>query len=73
MTKGWTEERKHRQAKAIQGWKPWARSTGPRSAEGKARVSRNAWRGGERQKLRELSKAFNALFRDQRRQIERLL
>ena len=63
MANGWTEQRRLQQAKAIQRWKPWAQSTGPRSAEGKARVSRNAWRGGERQKLRELSKEFNALFR----------
>jgi hypothetical protein len=37
------------------------------------RVSRNAWRGGEREKLRELSKAFNALLRAQHRDIQGML
>lgn len=32
---------------------------GPRSAEGKARVSMNAYRGGQRQHMREVAKAMN--------------
>ncbi len=35
-----------------------ARSTGPRSAEGKARASRNAWKGGSRPMLRALAQAL---------------
>ena len=38
---------------------PWAKSTGPRSLEGKELVSRNAWKGGHRAELRELSKMVN--------------
>jgi hypothetical protein len=41
-----------KQAKAIRRWRPWEHSTGPRTAEGKARSSMNAWKGGERQILR---------------------
>ncbi|MCO6441407.1 MAG: hypothetical protein J5I81_10045 [Nitrococcus mobilis] len=63
---GWTPERRARQAEAIRRWKPWAKSTGPRTDEGKARSSRNAYRGGHWRKLRELSKAMNALLGAQR-------
>src|SRR3954451_21000362 len=34
---GWTPERRARQAEAIQQWKPWEKSTGPRTTRGKAR------------------------------------
>ncbi len=48
-------ERRQSQAEAIRTWRPWERSTGPKTKEGKAAVARNAWRGGHRQKLRELT------------------
>ena len=59
MVNGWTLERRQRQAELIRNWRPWAKSTGPRSLEGKERVSRNAWKGGHRAELRELSKMVN--------------
>lgn len=40
----------------IRQWKPWEKSTGPRSPQGKAKVSTNAYKGGTRQMLRELSR-----------------
>jgi len=49
MANGWTGQRRTGQAAAIRRWRPWERSTGPRTAQGKARISRNAYRGGERQ------------------------
>jgi len=55
---GWTLERRARQAEAISEWKPWEKSTGPKSPEGKAKVSRNAFKGGWRGLLRELSRAL---------------
>lgn len=39
----WTVERRARQAEAIRRWRPWEHSTGPRTPEGKARSSRNAY------------------------------
>lgn len=60
---GWTKERRARQAELIRGWQPWANSTGPKSDEGKERVARNAWRGGHRRKLREISSMVNAEIR----------
>ncbi|CAN5738932.1 hypothetical protein BH11PSE12_BH11PSE12_04030 [soil metagenome] len=63
---GWTTERRKRQAELIRQWAPWAKSTGPRSQAGKAAVSRNSWRGGHRQQLRELSKLVNEEIRQAR-------
>ncbi len=58
----WSLEQRRRQSEAIQNWKPWERSTGPKSPEGKARVSGNGWQGGSRQMMRDLARAL----RDQR-------
>ncbi len=66
MPNGWTKERKAKQSIAITRWCPWKQSTGPRSAAGKARVSRNAYRGGIRAQWRQLSKVLNIALRDQR-------
>ena len=57
---GWTPERKLKQAEAIRRWQPWAKSTGPKSSDGKAKVSRNSWKGGQRQQLRGLIRLVNA-------------
>src|SRR3546814_16708411 len=56
MSHSWTPERRAKQAEAIHRWKPWQESTGPTSPEGKARVSRNGWKGGTRPLLRELAR-----------------
>lgn len=52
MANGWTPERRARQAELIRLWRPWEKSTGPKTAEGKAKISQNAYKGGERQFLR---------------------
>ena len=52
MNNGWTRDRKANQAVAIQSWKPWQRATGPKTPQGKATISRNAYKGGQRQELR---------------------
>jgi hypothetical protein len=38
---GWTPERRFVHAVAIQRWRPWERSTGPKGAEGKAKSAEN--------------------------------
>ncbi len=43
---GWSPERRATQAEAIRRWKPWERSTGPRTAPGKETASRNAVKSG---------------------------
>lgn len=55
----WTKERRQRQAELIQTWRPWESSTGPRTVGGKAAVSANAYKGGHRQRLRELASLVN--------------
>jgi hypothetical protein len=55
---GWTAERRKRQVAAILRWKPWERSTGPKTTEGKARTVRNAYSGAVRPLLRELARAL---------------
>lgn len=70
MKNGWTPERRKRQAEQIQGWKPWAHSTGPRTAKGKAKVARNANKGRSRQMLRELSRTLREAMRQQEEDID---
>jgi hypothetical protein len=63
MATGWSEERRVPQSEAIQRWRPWGRSTGPRTPEGKARSARNADRGGQRQRFRHFAKILSAELR----------
>ncbi|WLT31123.1 hypothetical protein [Geothrix sp. PMB-07] len=64
MLSGWTEERKAKQAEAIRRWKPWERSTGPKTEAGKAASSRNAFKG--RSNARELLRELGRLLREQK-------
>ena len=41
MKNGWSLERKARQAALIKTWRPWEKSTGPRSEAGKSVSSQN--------------------------------
>ena len=67
MGTAWTPERKQRQREAIQQWKPWEKSTGPRTPEGKAIVSRNAYRGAVWLRLRFLNVRITALIKEMKR------
>lgn len=58
MANGWTPERRARQAELIRKWRPWEKSTGPRTKAGKAAVSQNAYKGGTWRLLRELSRVL---------------
>ena len=60
MATNWTPERRARQAALIRMWKPWQQATGPRTPDGKATASMNAFKGGHGLKLRELSRLVNA-------------
>ena len=63
----WTAEERARQSEIIQSWKPWDKSTGARTPEGKAVSSRNAHKGGVRSICREM----NTLLRDYKDMLKR--
>ena len=63
MSNGWTQERKAKHSVAIHRWKPWSKATGPKTAEGKAIVSRNAFKGGRRPTLRKEMMRLRAALR----------
>ena len=63
MARKWTEAQKAEQRRRIQEWKPWEKSTGPKTPEGKKIVSRNAYAGGYRVRLRFLAKCMTTLSR----------
>lgn len=72
MANGWTPERRARQAELIRTWKPWERSTGPRSTEGKQRTAQNGFKGGRWAELRELKRELNEMLREQRDELRRI-
>lgn len=64
---GWTPERKARQAALIHNWRPWERSTGPKTEAGKAIASMNGWKhGGRSSEVINLSRAFSRIARQLR-------
>ena len=63
MSNPWTPQRREQQALAIHRWKPWERSTGPRSPEGKATSSLNAFKGGHRKTLQEEIRVLRRLLK----------
>ena len=48
MSKGWTEERRKKQAERLKQTRPWEKSTGPRTAKGRKISSMNAMKHGHR-------------------------
>ena len=64
-----TPEHRRLRAELIRKWRPWEKSTGPKSSAGKARVSRNADKGGHRAMLRDLAR----LLGEQREALERIV
>lgn len=66
--KGWSAARRARQAKLIKRWKPWEKSTGPKSEEGKRRSAMRGFKGGTREMLRELAR----LLREQAEALKRI-
>ena len=56
MATTWSLERKAKQSQAIRQWQPWLKSTGAKTAEGKGVISRNAYKGGHRPYMRQVSR-----------------
>ena len=61
--KGWSPERRARQAALIRSWQPWRRSTGPKTEAGKTRCAMNALKHGQRSQaaIREFQRIRYAL------------
>jgi len=53
-----TPEHRAMRAELIRRWKPWEKSTGPKSDEGKARSATRGYKGATRAVLRELGHAL---------------
>ena len=65
----WTEEQRKQQSLKIKQWQPWQHRKGAITIEGKAKVSRNAYKGGIRQQLIDI----NQLLRDQLNAIDQIV
>jgi hypothetical protein len=58
---GWPPARRANHAAAIRRWKPWTKSTGPRTSSGKAKSAQNAYKhGGYALRLRLYNQALAA-------------
>ena len=72
-SKGWSQERRQRQAEAIKRWKPWEQSTGPRTPEGKATAASNSLvHGLDTAQQREFMRGVRAILREQRQALKEL-
>lgn len=48
MARNWTPEERRKQSEAVQNWKPWKQSTGPKTESGKLAVCKNSYTHGFR-------------------------
>ena len=62
----WTPEERLKQSKAIRSWKPWEKSTGAKTVQGKVISSKNAIKTGNSAYVRELIKHMNRILREQK-------
>lgn len=53
-----TKQHREMRAKMIHEWKPWEKSTGPKTDEGKKRSAKRGYKGAVRPMQREMNKAF---------------
>ena len=64
--RNWTAEQRLRQSEAIRRWRPWERSTGAKTEQGKAISSKNATKTGDSAYVRELIKEMNRILKEQK-------
>lgn len=55
----WTTQQRKQQSLKIRQWQPWIKSTGAKTPEGKVIASRNAYKGGLRGALRDMSRLLH--------------
>ena len=59
-----TPEHRRLRAELIKRWRPWEKSTGPKSKKGKAIVAQNGFRGNPRETLRAAREIEQLIFGD---------
>ena len=59
-----TPEHRRLRAELIKRWRPWEKSTGPKSKKGKAIVAQNGFRGSPRSTLRAAREIEQLIFED---------
>jgi hypothetical protein len=68
MSRRWTEAQRQQLSERVRDWKPWEKSTGPRSVEGKKRAAMRALKTGEHaadiRATRKIIAAQNRLLRE---------
>ena len=60
----WTPEERLKQSEAIRRWKPWEKSTGAKTPQGRATSAKNATKSGDSAFVRELIKEMNRLLQE---------
>lgn len=60
----WTPEQRLKQSEAIKTWKPWEKSTGARTLQGKAISSKNATKTGDSLYIRDLIKQMTRILKN---------
>ena len=63
-----TPEHRAKRAELIRLWKPWEKSTGPKTEAGKARSARRGFKGGTREMLREWAR----ILREHAKELEKI-
>lgn len=73
MAQSWTPERRQAMRDRINQTKPWLKSTGPKTPEGKAKVSQNACKpDSATQRMAQLNLRVRALLKNQREALARI-
>jgi hypothetical protein len=69
---GWTEEARQRERDRINQTKPWLKSTGAKTPEGKKISSQNAYKGGLTAQLKALNMQVKSLLKEQNEALRRI-
>lgn len=69
---GWTEEKRQAMRDRINQTKPWLKSTGAKTPEGKAMSSQNAFKGGLHARIKSLNIEMKAMLKEQKEALQRI-
>ena len=70
--RGWTEEKRQAMRDRINQTKPWLKSTGARTPEGKAMSSQNAYKGGLHAQIKSLNIEIKDMLKEQKEALQRM-